>query len=509
MSVDQLMKDASDAWNRGDLDGAESALKRVLARQPKNPGALRSMGLVHTHRGDAVRALEVIRRAATVLPRDHGMHLQLAEACEAVGDGEGAVRAYRKARELQPNDPLAMCGEASVLERMHQLDESRALAREAVSRFPESCEANVALARAERRISGAEVSLPIFERALELAEKPNQRAVVLYDLGKALDKLGRYADAFDAYTRANDALGESVGEMAVADDPALALCDEVRRIPAEQFASWRESHEARGPRTAFLFGFPRSGTTMTDRILNSHKDVLVLEEKPNIRAIHLALGRFFDERLPLDELLPRLTPDQIELLRTEYREAVRARLGARDARRWKDGKLLVIDKFPLQLTSIGTISRVMPEAKVMIALRDPRDACLSCFMQAFSLNLSMAQFLDLERTARSYNAVMGMWAEVRDRVALDTLEVRYEDTVSDFEAQARRVLSFLELDWDDALREFNRVRPGTLVSTPSYEAVTRPINRDAIGRWKNYREQLAPLAESVAPLVEAFGYEPA
>ncbi len=510
--IESLLSKAALARQAGDLDGAVHALTQVVKLRSSHAGAWSQLASIHQYRGDTSSALSAIRKAAQAQPRDGSLRLTLAEACELEGDGPGAIEAYRAGAELLPKEPRGLCGEASILERMHLLDEAREAAQRAFDRFPASPVAGTMLARVLRRQGETDRALELLQAVLSGALKPEDEYPAAFELGRLLDKLGRFEEAFEAFARANRSQARAAGMDQIPPDPVVNLCAEVQTFSADQFAQWRKDAADARPmpeRIAFLFGFPRSGTTMTDRILSTHPDVVVLEEKPLIREMHASLATISPEGRPIRELYPAMTARQIEIMREAYRSAVRKRLTAKDARRWKSGELVVVDKFPLQITAIGTISRVLPEAKVMVALRDPRDVCLSAFMQSFALNRSMAQFLSLEKATAYYNAIMGMWADVRQRLALDWLEVRYEDTVANFDAQARRVLAFLGLAWSNSLGKFHRHQPGTLVSTPSYEAVSKPINTDAIARWKNYRAQLGTLDHDLQGLVERFGYEPA
>jgi len=145
---------------------------------------------------------------------------------------------------------------------------------------------------------------------------------------------------------------------------------------------------------------------------------------------------------------------------------------------------------------------------VIVALRDPRDVCLSCFQQRFSPNNATLNFLDIERTARLYGAVMGMWLAQRGHHAFAYHELRYEDLTADFEACARGLVSFLGLGWDKRMLKFYEHAPVRPINTPSYEAITQPVHTGAVGRWKRYAGQLAPILPTLEPFVEAFGYEP-
>ena len=118
----------------------------------------------------------------------------------------------------------------------------------------------------------------------------------------------------------------------------------------------------------------------------------------------------------------------------------------------------------------------------------------------------MVQFLSLHHTVRYYDLVMDYYLLLRDQLQLKLLEIRYEDTVADLEGQARRLLTHLGLTWDaDVLRFYEPART-RFITTPSFEAVTQPVHRGAIGRWRNYRLQLEPYLPKLAPYIEAFGY---
>ena len=145
--------------------------------------------------------------------------------------------------------------------------------------------------------------------------------------------------------------------------------------------------------------------------------------------------------------------------------------------------------------------------KLLIALRDPRDVVLSCFMQALPLNTNSVWYLSLDRAAARYEADLGAWLRLRELLPSPWLEVRYEDTVRQLEREARRALEFLGLPWDDAVLGYRDRMTTKAVASPTYEAVAQPLYTRAIGRWKNYEKHFGPALARLAPLAKAFGYE--
>jgi hypothetical protein len=128
-------------------------------------------------------------------------------------------------------------------------------------------------------------------------------------------------------------------------------------------------------------------------------------------------------------------------------------------------------------------------------------------MQDFDLNSSMIHLLSLDRAVRFYAHVMGAWLHFRDIITLSHATVRYEDTVQDLEVETRRLIDHLGLEWEPGILEFHGHAAERAISTPSYAAVSEPVHTRAIGRWKNYRQQFAPLLGTLDPFVREFGYE--
>ena len=144
----------------------------------------------------------------------------------------------------------------------------------------------------------------------------------------------------------------------------------------------------------------------------------------------------------------------------------------------------------------------------MVALRDPRDVVLSCFMQPYwSLTTSTVNYLSLEGAAAAYSRVMGVWQTLKPLLKNPWLEVRYEDMVENLEAVARRTLDFLGVAWDERVLGFADHARKKLVRSPTYADVTQPVYQRARGRWRHYQKYLEPHLAILEPFVKAFGYE--
>jgi hypothetical protein len=164
-----------------------------------------------------------------------------------------------------------------------------------------------------------------------------------------------------------------------------------------------------------------------------------------------------------------------------------------------------LDKNPALTPMLPVMRRVFPELKALIALRDPRDVVVSCFLRWMPVNPVSAWFLTLERTADRYAMDLGGWLRVREMMS-DWTEIRYENLVADLPREARAAVAGLGAMWDDAVLDYRGHAASRPVNSPTYEAVARPVFTSSIGRWRRYERQLAPAFDRLAPIVESLGY---
>ena len=167
----------------------------------------------------------------------------------------------------------------------------------------------------------------------------------------------------------------------------------------------------------------------------------------------------------------------------------------------------MIDKLPLDTALLGLIHFLFPGARIIFALRDPRDVVLSCFQQNFGMNAAMYQFLDLNSAAAYYDQVMRLGLLWREKLPLKVHVVRYESIVSDFEREVSALLTFLDLPWSDDLRNFHETARKRTIRTPSARQVIQPLYASSSGKWRNYETELAPVRAVLDPWARRFGYE--
>ncbi len=329
-----------------------------------------------------------------------------------------------------------------------------------------------------------------------------QRAEAWLLLGLALGDLQQTAAAFTAACEGKhilrdlhaDQAANREGEVAKLRRIAAWLGDEA--TAAALIAPAAFSHaENKAATHVFLLGFPRSGTTLLEQVLAAHPGVTALEEAPTLAAAYQA---FLSDPAACSALL-RLGSDEAAAWVEHYWRGVAAR--GVDVR----GRLFV-DKQPAGTLYLPLILRLFPRAKILFALRDPRDVVLSCFRQAFQMNAMTYAFTDLTETALCYDACMVLAAQARARFPLAWMDVRHERLVQDLGGELARLTSFLGLAPDPAMLDFARVAGTRTIRTPSAAQVRAGLNRRGLGRWREFREELAPALPTLARWVERLQY---
>jgi hypothetical protein len=300
-----------------------------------------------------------------------------------------------------------------------------------------------------------------------------------------LDRAGAYDAAFAAFDAANRLIRAQWQESGQAFNPAAMrryVDWAIESFSPELFAATRDWGDP-SELPVFIVGMPRSGTSLTEQIAASHPQVFGAGERKDISDVVRDLNGGERHLPPLSwsrEAVRGAALAQIERLRERGGDAVR-----------------VIDKMPDNARLLGQIAMLLPRARIIVCRRDPRDVCLSCHFQQFADGLSWStDQTELAERTRQIDRLLAHWLCV---VPNPILEVHYEALVGNLEAESRRLIDFLGLEWDPACLAFHETeRP---VMTASVWQVRQPLYSSSVGRWRNYRRHLGPLLQGLRGLV--------
>jgi len=528
--LQQALQQANNLYLQGHLQQAEQVCQNVLVRYPRQPDALHIIGLLEKDRGSFERALQLFQKGLKKAPKhvhllnsaglvegqlgnfakaevyfrqvlkfDPG-HFQarynLGNLFDTQHEYPKAKRLYREVIKQQPQFVEALANLSAILEAEHQLDDAKSLANRALEINPSHFIARLTLASiAIREKSFDEVIallLPLMQ-AQQLS--PVNYAVAAGKCAYAYEKLEEYKTAFSFYQDANQVLHQQ-HEPQMQNLESLYAPDSIslieKAIPDFDFSC----PPGKTVSPVFLIGFPRSGTTLLDQILSSHSHISVLEEKENLID---AYTRFPATEDGLNQL-KNASEAELKKLRRKYWNNVNREFNTNKS------TPVIVDKLPLNAIALLHISKLFPGAKIIIALRDPRDCVFSCYQQRFGMSQAMFQFLDLETAVAYYDQVMKIIVKIRDEEAFPMHFIRYENVIKNYVTEVKALTDFLELEWEDALLDYQETAKSRHIRTPSASQVIQPLYTSSIGKWKHYEKWIGARFEPLDIWAKEWGY---
>ncbi|WP_445370955.1 sulfotransferase [Methylomonas sp. HW2-6] len=509
--LQQLLETARyHAYQRRDFAAAEQCYRQVLELKPNHAEALAGVGQGLCWRHRLAEGKRYLARAAKALLRqsdktDGRVLLGFAEQMQIWGDMDLALQLARAAAKAMPDNASAHYGVAVCLQRLHQTDAAIAALEKVLKLVPHDAGSHILLAILEFDNKQYDAARQRLERVVAAETDTRQLARACLELSKVYDKQKRYAEAFAMFAKAGG-LQRQLPENQALDAgyifKKIALFKQgysdalLKRWTPEQLADGL-------PAPVFLIGFLRSGTTLTEQVLAAHPQVLTSDENHLLEELSAELAAMAGISDDTPAALARIGIEQARQLRAYYWQRVAEEFGPEALRK------RFVNKVALNSIETGLISCLFPDAKILFALRDPRDVCLSCAMQSFAASPATVNLLSWQGVAEQYAAVMDLWLSLRDRIAPAWLELRYEDVVNDFEASFRGVFELLGVDWRPEVERFHERTAGRYVATPSFAAVSQPLYNSALARWRPYRQNFAELMPQLARFVAAFGYDEA
>lgn len=499
-----LQDDYADAWSNVGLiclnahrfDEAEQALKRVLDAEPDHQNALCNMGEIGYGRGRHADSLVWFEKAAKLYPHSAHAVFGRVRSLNELGRVHEALDILDQASLLddQTKEVEAMMLKGEMLESLGKMEE----ACEAMDRGLKIDPGNVALMYSRSRVKKITRQDPFFAHLRQYEGTVEHmvgrhRARLAYTLAKVYEDVGDMAQAARFYAIGANAVLQAT-EYAEMSDVTVNRTMRTVCTPAYLRDMAAQGHPSEKP--IFILGMPRSGTTLVEQIIGSHPDVFAAGE---LEAAVRAMSNFSltpdvvlrnDRALEMDAHLTVAQRGQL------YLDTIAARPGIGNQKH-------VTDKMPANYLLLGLIAGMLPDSTIIHCRRSPIDTCLSNYVTYFTDGqLWSYDFSTLGRYFRRYWELMEHW-----RAALPGrfLDMRYETVVQDTEAQARRLLEWCDLPWDDRCLRFYETQRA--VNTASVQQVRQPIYQSSMGRWKKWGSTIDPLLAEIGDLEEAYWAE--
>lgn len=464
-----------------ELGKIKDAFRNLLQATQLSPGRpdylaqwARVLMMSHMQR----ESIEQADRAMALKPADPMTFNTLAVIFARANAHDRAAIAYRRAIEMVPAQPDLHFNLAVSLMAVGELDAAETECETCIRLMPHYWRAHLTLAQLRRQVSGKD-HVDRLKGLLSSVSESNVEAVLYLNLAleKELDDLGRYQEAYRHLTAGKGAWRRRTGYSWKSDQDLFSTIKEV----TSAMPRIRSGHGTEEP--IFIIGMPRSGTTLVERILSSHSEVLSAGELSSFPvAYKRATGVRSQSVLDVESVRASGKVDWSALGRA-YLDSTRPITGSRPR---------FIDKLPQNFQYAGFIAQALPKAKIICLRRNAMDTCIANFRQLFTMTAPTFDYsFDIMDTGRYYlmfDDLMRHWhAVMPGRI----LEIDYEDIVDDQEAMTRKLLAHCGLDWEDACLRFEK--NSAPVSTASAVQVRSPIYRSSLGRWKRYGDELDPL----------------
>ncbi|TGD72959.1 sulfotransferase family protein [Mangrovimicrobium sediminis] len=426
---------------------------------------------------DNARSRELLERFRDALDNSP-RYLDMAATCYVnIGLPEEALPLYAKAVALQPEIDLFRANLAACSVYTGDIDQAAQLYAGLLEQNPHHQRNHYQLSRLRRAQDSTHIDAML--ASLAHTRQPEGKNIFMYyALGKEYEDLGEWDAAFSYYQRAGDAATRAANYTLDEDveiiETAIASCS------ATWFREQQPAEVAPGPQPIFILGLPRTGSTLSERMLGAHSQVDSVGETQFLPVAVRMSSQVADHRQMTPAMIAGAARAPSADIAREYLQRIGYRLGDEP---W------FIEKLPYNSLFLGLIAKAFPAARMIVVERDPMDACFAMYKQVFTWAYKYSY--DLENLGHYYCHYARLMDHWREQLGERLHFLRYESLVADPEAELRRALDYLGLPFEAQCLEFHRSRAAS--TTASSVQVREKIHGDSVGRWHNFEAQLEPL----------------
>ncbi|MBC8203594.1 MAG: tetratricopeptide repeat protein [Planctomycetes bacterium] len=470
--TDPRLTEAMQALARGQVEHAESLCRSVLADRRRDDLAMALLAQVCNQSGQYEEALQLIRSAIARNGKRADYHGLLADMLCTHGDFRNAIGAYDKALKYQPKHPGVLAGKANTWLRLNepekalkQLSPFMKQGNEDVTVATVYAKALIATEKSDEAASVLLTHLPAEREPIET------RRTMYFVLGKAMEKSGEYKSAFEAYQEGNS-LTKTNFDIKDCESKHNAIKQACNEKTVHKQSNCEDDSRI------FIVGMLRSGSTLTEQIIDAHPDGVGLGELDTFPS----LLQKYSQGKSFSDFWDSVEVSTLDAIAKEYLDATQA------------SATVVVDKQLGNYQFIGAIASILPNAKFIHCKRNPLSIGLSCFAQKLPPNTnSWANNLrDIGLYYKQYDSMMRHWTSLfSDRI----LEVQYEELVHKQEEQVKRILNFCTLPFHERCMRFWET--GRTVLTLSQDQVRQPMYTSAVDRYEHFGELLDPLRNKI------------
>jgi len=509
------------AEKRGGLEAAKIIYEQSQQCHPNHRGLLASLGLLHSKLESHQQAIQQWQRLVKLNPNNADAWQALSSQWYLLRQWDKAEESARKAIKLGPSRGELHTNLGRILRMQRRLDEACINLNKAIELAPDNIDARYELAMSTMESGEMDEAFEMFRNLLKIdprhtpslfmmmrfkkmtshnevmeqaatlfndpSEPINNRALLAFGLGKAWEDLKEYDKSFTYYAEGNRIRRESIG-FDISDE--WRNLKETKNLFNEKIFSRHQIQTSNAEGLFFIVGMPRTGSTLLDKILAVHPNVVDIGETDDLREVVGSLTNGDRTNINQQNLL-QATDAQLASAAESYLDRIHRFFGESEN---------YIDKTLPNMWLVGFIHLLFPNAKILHCSRNPLDNCFSIFSTDFEGSFFRFAYnlQELGEYYRVYRDMMEHWHNVLPSEAY--YEVSYESLVASPEEESRRLIKFCGLDWDDACLNFHESKQA--VQTSSLAQVRQPIYKSSIERWKRYEKHLQPLIDALGDTVQ-------
>ena len=500
---------ARETWKSGQTDLAVQQFQKAVEDQPKNFRALLECATALGKRYRISEAAALAAQARGMAAQDPQMLSAIARVQAGLCQLPDAVRCLESIPE-GCRTPLINGELAVYYEQLGRLNDAEETINRSIDEAPDPPEPQLILARVlahQGEFERAHSLLTYILRRADL-DNPLLRIRGLYQLGMVLDQFGEFEKAVEAVEQAKAMQkripqAEQLAKSAMKRNARLAQV--YRRVDADTIRRWLNQPlpvTDNDVMPAHLIGFPRSGTTLLEQPLDAHPQVVISSERLVFADEILPELLVSDQTTDPFDVIDKISGQKLAELRERYLRCLSSSTLPMPA------NCVLMDKKPANTAYLFGLLRLLPESRFIVAIRDPRDVIVSCYLRYFPLTDMSACFLSWGTTIAIYAQIIEFWIYMRQMLpSTNWTEARYENVCQDIVGEANRIHRFLSLQPDPNVARYLENTQHKYVHSPTFAEVRRPVHSHSVGRWRHYEKQLQPFIKALYPYVSALDYD--
>jgi tetratricopeptide (TPR) repeat protein len=455
----------------------------ALELAPKNWFFWEQAAELHAERHEYRKAIPCWQKVLELSPAQKPMvHLNLGWAFQEESRIPEARAQYEFVKQLHPDWALVWVYLGSLQEEAGEIAEAEISFREAIR-------LNLALPQSHARLGGLlREKTPdpdiaaIRERLTDLGLDKSVRPRLLFALAQIHDGRREFPQAAEYLRQANALTLEMAGNRRrdYNSQEHEKFIDGLIQGFGDSYFKRLAGSGISTRKPVFVFGLPRSGTTLVEQVLASHPQIYGAGELKIARQVFESIPAAMSRFDSVIDCIPLLDAECVGRLAEQHLQQL-TELDSENHDR-------IVDKMIENYIYLGSIYSMFPEATFIHCCRDLRDIAVSCWMTDFRVLTWANDFQHIASRFHQYRRLMNHWEAVFPTVIH---RVDYEDTVADLESVAKRLLQACSLEWNPVCLDFHRTQ--RTVRTASVTQVRQPIYKKSVARWKNYEQELGEL----------------